>query len=69
VSANQLKSEILEEIELNLSGSHLSRSEKQYLEQYRSLINSSSPDEIIEQRDYLNTMRAIRLASQGGNQE
>lgn len=56
----ELRQQILEEIQLNLDGSHLQEAERTGMINYREFIQNSTNDEIEGQRDYLSTMRTIR---------
>ena len=49
---------------MNLQGTHLNAAERESMLQYRDLVNRSSASEIELQRDYLNTMRTMRVIAQ-----
>lgn len=61
-SVAQLKRELLQEIEYNLEGS-LTEGEKLSLRQYKNLISTSTDEEIEQQRQYLTTLRTLRMAN------
>ena len=45
-NSDELKNQILDEIQMNLQGTHLTRAERDSMIQYQGLVNRSSPSEI-----------------------